>query len=149
MKLTQIYQCLCDETRLRILNLLLRGPLCVCHIQNIIGESQVNVSRHLAYLKERGLVEGMRHQNWMIYQLPAKRPLELESNLKCLQDCVTAEAVFQADLVKLRKVKVVAEVQKALARPGGIKVTLHRKVANLEPAHIVNEPLESSSHWLL
>jgi DNA-binding transcriptional ArsR family regulator len=72
VKLIRIYQCFCDETRLRIINLLIRGPFCVCHIQQIVGESQVNVSRHLSYLKDRGMVEVRRHQNWMIYRLPEK-----------------------------------------------------------------------------
>ena len=116
MKLIQIYQCLCDETRLRILNLLIRGPLCVCHIQKIIGESQVNVSRHLAYLKDRELVEAKRHQNWMIYQLPSKRGLELESNLKCLQDCCATEAVYRNDLAKLQKLMSTSEVRQALSQ---------------------------------
>lgn len=116
MKLIQIYQCLCDETRLRIINLLIRGPLCVCHIQKIIGESQVNVSRHLAYLKDRGLVEARRHQNWMIYQLPTKRGQELESNLKCLQDCCTTEAIYRSDLAKLQKLMGTSEVREVLAQ---------------------------------
>jgi len=115
MKLVRIYQCLCDETRLRILGLLIRGPLCVCHIQAIIGESQVNVSRHLSYLKKRGLVEVRRHQNWSIYHLPAKRPAELESNLKCLQDCLSSEPVFQRDLAALKKVTAPKSTQDLLS----------------------------------
>jgi len=116
VKLIQIYQCLCDETRLRILNLLLRGPLCVCHIQKILGESQVNVSRHLGYLKEREMVEAERHQNWMIYRLPTKCSPELESNLKCLQDCCTTEAIFRGDLAKLQKLMSVREVKETLGQ---------------------------------
>ena len=53
MKLLQIYRCLCDETRLRILHLLAQGPLCVCHFQTILRLPQVAVSEHLAYLRER------------------------------------------------------------------------------------------------
>lgn len=116
VKLVSIYQCLCDETRLRILNLLLRGPLCVCHVQKIIGESQVNVSRHLAYLKDHGMVEARRHQNWMIYQLPAKQPLELEANLKCLQDCFTTEAAYKKDLAQLQKLMRAAGVREVLSQ---------------------------------
>lgn len=116
MKLIQIYQCLCDETRLRILNLLLRGPLCVCHIQKILGESQVNVSRHLGYLKEREMVEAERHQNWMIYRLPVKCPPELEANLKCLQDCCTTEAIFRSDLAKLQKLMNTRDVKEVLGQ---------------------------------
>ncbi len=51
MDLIQIYQCLCDPTRLRILHLLTQTPLCVCHFQEILGEPQVKVSKHLSYLR--------------------------------------------------------------------------------------------------
>jgi DNA-binding transcriptional ArsR family regulator len=54
MKLVSIYECLCDATRLRLLNLLLQGPLCVCHLQAVLGESQVKISKHLSYLRARG-----------------------------------------------------------------------------------------------
>lgn len=104
-KLLQIYQCFCDETRLRILNLLQSGPLCVCHFQEILGEPQVKISKHLAYLRERGLACVERHQNWMIYSLPAKRSPELETNLECLQDCVQTNAEFKADLRKLKSMQ--------------------------------------------
>ena len=102
MELLQIYQCFCDQTRLRILHLLHAGPLCVCHFQSLLDEPQVKISKHLAYLKERGLVEAHRHQNWMIYRLPEKRSPELEKNLSCLQDCVQTIPVFKKDLQKLR-----------------------------------------------
>ena len=41
MNLVQMYRCLCDETRLRILHLLKQGPLCVCHFQDILQLPQV------------------------------------------------------------------------------------------------------------
>lgn len=99
--LVQIYECLCDRTRLRILHLLGQGPLCVCHFQEVLGESQVKVSKHLAYLRARALVETERNGNWIIYSLPAKPAAELEANLKCLQDCVQSDPEFRRDLVKL------------------------------------------------
>jgi ArsR family transcriptional regulator len=103
VELLKIYQCLCDATRLRILNLLAVSPLCVCHMQQVLGKSQVIVSQHLAYLRERGMVAGRRYQQWMIYALPPAPPPELEANLKCLQDCVQTEPVFQQDRVRLQK----------------------------------------------
>ena len=103
MSLIQIYQCLCDETRLRILNLLREGELCVCHFQEILGEPQVKISKHLSYLKKNGLVESRKDANWVIYQLPARPSRELSANLVCLQDCVSGNAVFSRDLGKRRK----------------------------------------------
>jgi ArsR family transcriptional regulator, arsenate/arsenite/antimonite-responsive transcriptional repressor len=103
--LVQIYQCFCDETRLRILNALESGSLCVCHLQDLLEEPQVKISKHLGYLRDRGLVEVERHQNWMIYSLPSKRSAELEANLRCLQDCVQTHAIFKADRQRLRRMR--------------------------------------------
>lgn len=102
MKLIEIYKCLCDETRLRILNLLSVSPLCVCHLQEVLGKSQVTMSQHLSYLRERNLVTCQTYQTWRIYSLPSSPSPELASNLKCLQDCVQTEPVFQEDRKKLQ-----------------------------------------------
>ncbi len=103
--LLQIYQCFCDETRLRILNVLSQGPLCVCHFQELLDETQVKISKHLGYLRDRGLVEVARHQNWMIYSLPGRPSPELEANLRCLQDCVQSHRVFKSDLRRLEALR--------------------------------------------
>jgi ArsR family transcriptional regulator len=105
MRLLEIYRCLCDETRLRILNLLAQGPLCVCHFQSVLACSQVAVSKHLAYLRARGLVVARRHGQWMIYQLPATPPAELETQLRCLQDCVQTYPVFREDVRRLKQLR--------------------------------------------
>lgn len=104
-ELVAIYECLCDKTRLRILNLLCQGPLCVCHIQEILGESQVKVSKHLGYLKEHGMVESRRDGNWRIYGLVAKRTKALEANLACLQDCAAEDQIFRCDSEKLKTLR--------------------------------------------
>jgi ArsR family transcriptional regulator, arsenate/arsenite/antimonite-responsive transcriptional repressor len=105
MSLIQIYQCLCDLTRLRILNLLHKGELCVCHFQEIMGEPQVKVSKHLAYLRTHGLVESRKEANWMVYRLPAKPSRELSANFACLQDCARGNAVFRRDAEKRRSLE--------------------------------------------
>ena len=101
MDLVQIYRCFCDRTRLRILHLLTKTPLCVCHFQEVLGEPQVKISKHLSYLRSRQMVVANREGNWMIYSLPEKRAQELESNLRCLQDCAQSDPVFARDLKKL------------------------------------------------
>ncbi len=103
MELVHIYECLCDVTRLRLLHVLAQGPLCVCHFQAVLGEPQVKISKHLAYLRGRGLVECRREGNWVIYGLPAKPSRELQANLACLQDCAQEDPVFRRDLARLKK----------------------------------------------
>lgn len=103
MQLAQIYRCLCDPTRLRIVHLLAHGPLCVCHIQDILGLPQVVVSKHLAYLRQRGMVEAQRHRQWMIYALPSDPPPELAAHLRCLEECAESQPVLHKDLRRLRE----------------------------------------------
>lgn len=105
MELLRIYDCLCDRTRLRLLHLLATAPLCVCHLQQILREPQVKISKHLAYLKRNGMVESERHAAWMIYRLPVTRSRELGANLACLQDCVREDPVFQRDRRNLEKLR--------------------------------------------
>lgn len=70
-KTAQLFKAFSDETRLRILGLLLDGELCVCELIAILGLPQSTVSRHLAYLKNSGLVRDRREGIWMHYQLAA------------------------------------------------------------------------------
>jgi len=65
-----LFKSLSEPVRLRILYLLLeRGELCVCDIVNSLELSQSVVSRHLAYLRNSGLVNTRREGVWIYYQL--------------------------------------------------------------------------------
>lgn len=105
MKLTEIYKCLGEETRLRLLHLLAQGPLCVCHFQTVLEAPQVAISKHLAYLRERGLVVAQRHEQWMIYRLAAPVPAELAMQLRCLKECAESYPELRADLKRLQRVR--------------------------------------------
>ena len=56
-ELEGLFKALADETRLRILGLLLTGEVCVCHIHESLRIPQPKASRHLAYLRRAGLVD--------------------------------------------------------------------------------------------
>ena len=49
------------------------------------------------------MVASQAYQNWRVYSLPPSPSPELDANLKCLQDCVQTEPVFQKDRAKLKK----------------------------------------------
>jgi len=100
MNIISVYKCLCDRQRLRILNLLREGPLCVCHLMEILEMEQVKVSKQLLFMKERGLVEAERCAQWMIYRISEEANPLLQENLKCLQDCAGEELCFREDLKK-------------------------------------------------
>jgi ArsR family transcriptional regulator len=121
MDLLRIYQCLCDRTRLRLLNLLHQGPLCVCHFQKILREPQVKISKHLAYLRARGLVTMTKDANWRIYALPARPSRELAANLRCLQDCLREDPVFQRDSARLRQLHATFTAASPACTPAACK----------------------------
>jgi ArsR family transcriptional regulator len=64
-----IFKALADETRLRVLLLLLDGELCVCEIIAALELPQSTISRHLAYLKRTGWVRDRKQGVWMYYCL--------------------------------------------------------------------------------
>ena len=72
--IARIYKALSEQMRLRILMLLTHGELCVCDLMAVLEEPQSKVSRHVAYLKNSGLIKGRRVGTWMHYFL--KEPLE-------------------------------------------------------------------------
>jgi ArsR family transcriptional regulator len=69
-----VFKALGDKTRLRILALLGKNEVCVCHIHDSLGLPQPTVSRHLAYLRKSGLVAARRDGVWMHYQVSRSLP---------------------------------------------------------------------------
>src|ERR671937_1484734 len=67
--LENLFKALADKTRLRILALLGKNEVCVCHIHGTLGLPQPTVSRHLAYLRRSGLVAARRDGVWMHYRV--------------------------------------------------------------------------------
>jgi ArsR family transcriptional regulator len=67
--LTGLMRALADDTRLRMVALLARGELCVCHLCSALDISQPNASQHLAVLRNGGVVECERRGSWVYYRL--------------------------------------------------------------------------------
>lgn len=64
-----LFKALADSTRLRILGLLMTGEVCVCHIHQSLKIPQPKASRHLAYLRNSGLVATRRDGLWIHYRI--------------------------------------------------------------------------------
>ncbi len=101
-ELEQLFKGLADTTRLRIVNLLLHGELCVCDIQRVLGASQPNVSRHLTYLKNSGLVLDRRDGQRMYYRLAQPNSAVNRRLFVFLRDAFRSSAVLVEDARKLR-----------------------------------------------
>lgn len=104
MEASDIYKCIADPQRLRILNLLESGPLCVCHLQELLDVPQVKMSKQLTTMRRLGLLESSREGTWMIYSLVEPIDGLLDSNLQYLREADCAECnQLQKDLIKRSK----------------------------------------------
>ena len=83
MELIQILKALSDETRVRILNLLMNGELCVGELEVLLGINQSNASRHLSTLKNASLITYEKNAQWIYYSIN-KDALEKHSFLTIL-----------------------------------------------------------------
>ena len=64
------YKCLADQTRLTCLMLIQQeGELCVCELMEALQEGQPKVSRHLAQLRNAGLLTDRRQGQWVFYRI--------------------------------------------------------------------------------
>lgn len=71
----QLFKNLADETRLGIVLLLkARGELCVCDLCTALAQSQPKISRHLAMLRESGLLLDRKQGKWAHYRLSPQMP---------------------------------------------------------------------------
>jgi ArsR family transcriptional regulator, arsenate/arsenite/antimonite-responsive transcriptional repressor len=83
----QLFKSLADETRLRILWLLIaKEELCVCDIMGVLGITQSKASRHLRYLYHLGWVTDRREGVWMNYRLSVPPGSPADKQLKLLAD---------------------------------------------------------------
>jgi len=97
-----------DPTRTRILKLLEAGGLCVCQVQAVLRLAPSTVSRHLAILKNAGLVEDRRSGKWIEYAIPGEvRNRHAAALLAMLRGPLDRDPIVLADRVRLRAVKTV------------------------------------------
>ena len=87
----QLFKTLSDETRLSVMLLLRdKGELCVCEFSTLLRVSQPKISRHLAILRETGILADKRDGKWVYYRLsphmPAWAAAIIEQAYQCQRD---------------------------------------------------------------
>lgn len=91
----EVFKSLADETRARAVLLIAdQGELCVCELVFALEDSQPKVSRHLALLRNVGLLVDRRQGQWVYYRLNPELPAwiieVLQSTLKANADWLKA-----------------------------------------------------------
>ena len=79
--LTKAFKALSDETRLRILNLLLERECCVCEVMQALEISQTRASRNLSALYDAGFLELRKDGLWSLYSIDRGEMKEHFTNL--------------------------------------------------------------------
>jgi len=102
---TDFFKCLADDTRLKILLMILsEQELCVCELMVALGGSQPKISRHLALLKKSNIVSTNKQRQWVYYRLSADLP---QWCLTALEQCAINNNAFTAD--NLDKLKLMGD----------------------------------------
>mgnify|MGYP001549972732 CR=1 FL=1 len=92
------FKMLADSTRLRCLMLMqAEGELCVCELTHTLNLSQPKISRHLAHLRESGVLIARRSGTWMYYRIDPQLPRWAKSILQSTLDGNRLTEPFVAD----------------------------------------------------
>ena len=97
VRVEKVFRALSDRTRLRILNLLRAGELCVCDIVDLLDIPQSTASRHLAYLRRVRLVAARQDGRWAFYRLAGAQTRFHEMLLGCLTCCPEVSSQLEKD----------------------------------------------------
>ncbi|MGH9342179.1 MAG: ArsR/SmtB family transcription factor [Terriglobia bacterium] len=99
--LARLFSALADRTRLRLLNLMNGREVCVCYFVELLRQSQPKISRHLAYLRNAGVVSARREGKWMHYSIERPRDAGAAAILDAALKTLQADAEMQLDLTRL------------------------------------------------
>lgn len=97
-KLDEFFAALADKTRLRLINLMRNGEVCVCFFAETLGTNNPKISRHLSYLKRAGLVVARRDGKWMHYRLAHPKNKEAAALFDSLLDTLSRDPEMRVDL---------------------------------------------------
>jgi len=101
--LEPVFLALGDRTRLRLLNLMKEGEVCVCFFVEVLGEPQPKISRHLAMLRKAGLVSARRDAKWMHYSIAEVKHATAQRVFADVLDALANDPDMQRDRVALSK----------------------------------------------
>lgn len=135
------FMALADKTRLRLLNLMRQDEICVCFFAEVLGESQPKISRHLAYLRNAGIVEARREGKWMHYSISELKDENAEKVLREVLAWLANQNEMRKDREKYRQVCCSPDMLAQIARTPMSFISQQadmfepRKTENFSPAH--------------
>jgi ArsR family transcriptional regulator len=114
--LETLFQALGDRTRLRLLNLMADGEVCVCFFVEVLGQPQPTISRHLAYLRRAGLVSARRDGKWMSYAAVRPESAAAGKIFDTILESLATDRELQRDRLRLMRACCSPRVPEQLKR---------------------------------
>lgn len=103
--MVDIFKALAEESRLRILALLMQDEMCVCEIEECLKMTQSNVSRHLTALKSSGILDSNKTAQWTYYKINDKFKAEHKNLWLYLEQNIKASPNYQVDIEECQRCK--------------------------------------------
>jgi len=103
-ELQRVFRTFSDPTRVRILALLEREELAVQELMEVLGMAQSRVSRHLAILREAGLLQDRRDGTYVFYRLAADQPSVWNQTWALVKENLKGDATAERDAAALVRV---------------------------------------------
>ena len=105
-ELIRAIKSLSDETRLRMLNLLLQRECCVCEVMQVLEISQTRASRNLGMLYEAGFLKLRKEGLWAYYSIDKSSPEDYhELFLEGVKASLKDNPLANQDLIRLKETK--------------------------------------------
>jgi len=105
-KLIRTMKALSDETRLRIMNILLERECCVCEVMQALDISQTRASRNLGILQEAGFLKTRRDGIWMVYSIDYETTNQHANSLvRLLRESPFSNNLLEKDRERLKHAK--------------------------------------------
>ena len=105
-QLIKTFKALSDETRLRILNVLLERECCVCEVMQSLDISQTRASRNLSSLYDAGFLKFRRDGLWVLYSIDKEtQAIEYKSLIEIVRKSLENNEITILDRQRLKNAK--------------------------------------------
>ena len=121
------FRAVADETRWRIVRLVMDRALCVCELADILGMPQSSVSSHVQIIRKAGLLESETCGKWTYFRIERGQLAPLKAILKHFPDAETHGADAEKAEARLAR-------RETSCCPGPVKLTQRRKSPTLSPS---------------
>jgi ArsR family transcriptional regulator, arsenate/arsenite/antimonite-responsive transcriptional repressor len=101
-ELVAAFKALADDTRLRMLNLVIQRECCVCEVMQVLNISQTRASRNLSMLFEAGFFTQRKEGLWSLYSLKEDLPGYLKKMVEAVRLAMADSPTALADLKRLK-----------------------------------------------